>query len=164
VNRQSWLRAIVVVVLALAGGLGLAGEGWSVYEAEDYGFSMLIPTGAKVEEVEDGAWGALHVKQGGVDVWGFAKMGEQAAAAEIEAFAVKQTGVDAKLWKEVDSGKGHGWNWYKTVKATDGKIVVFGGYGTGPRGTYLVLLRTTAADYAAHEADYTTWYGSVKLN
>ena len=42
--------------------------------------------------------------------------------------------------------------------------VLYGGYGAGPRGSYVVLVRTTPADFEAHRSDYLAWYDSVRLH
>jgi hypothetical protein len=57
----------------------------------------------------------------------------------------------------------NGWNWFHTVEAVAGQQLIFGGYGTGPKGSYLVLLQTTVGDYEAHKADYRRWYDSIAL-
>jgi len=49
------------------------------------------------------------------------------------------------------------------VEATDGTVLLFGVYGTGPKGSYLILLQTTVKDYEEHKADYRKWYDSITL-
>jgi hypothetical protein len=64
----------------------------------------------------------------------------------------------------IDSGKdSKGWKWYRTVKAEHAGTVVFGGYGVGPKGNYLMLLKTTSEDFEKHHDDYKKWYESIIL-
>ena len=42
--------------------------------------------------------------------------------------------------------------------------MVFGAYGVGAKGNYLLYLETTPADYNAHQADYEKWYESIRLD
>ena len=57
-----------------------------------------------------------------------------------------------------------GWGRYRTFRATSGSKLVFGGYGVGPKGNYLLYLETTPADYNEHKADYDKWYESIRLD
>jgi hypothetical protein len=155
--------AAALVVLATA--LPLAADEWKSYSAPDYGFSMLVPEGATIKEKEwqDG-WGGLFSSHDGLMLWGLAKLGKKYSAEEIEAYGVKLTGIPEDDWKEIGKGEDdNGWTWYRTVEATKGGTLIFGGYGVGPKGSYLLLLKTTVADYDAHKADYKKWYGSIKL-
>ena len=155
----------VVVALIAAPAVTTGGEGWASYHASEYGYTMLVPEGAKVEEREvAGGWGALHAAHEGVEVLGYARVGEPATPEEIEAFGVKETGIPAERWEQIDAGEGEGWVWYRTVKASSGEKTVFGGYGVGPKGSDLILLRTTPADFEAHAAEYERWYAGVKLD
>jgi hypothetical protein len=156
---------LFVLCLSLFAAPTFAGEDdWATYKDEHYGFSMLMPAGARFKESEakDG-WGALQASGDGVEFLAIAKLGTEAAAADIEKVGVRVTGVSADHWKEIDKGSGNGWKWFKTVEASDGKNLLFGGYGVGPKGSYLVLVKTTEADYKEHKADYKEWYDSVKL-
>jgi len=156
---------ILLIVLGLLPGVCAAGEdGWETYKANDYGFSMLIPEGAQVKTKEwtDG-WGGLYVEHDGVTVFGVAQLGKFASAEDIEKFGVKFTKIPDDAWTEIDKGSGNGWKWYKTVKAAKGSKLVFGGYGVGPKGSYLLILVTTPADFKEHQADYQKWYKSIRL-
>lgn len=141
-----------------------AEDGWKRYAAPEYGFSMLIPTEAKTSEWEKKPWGGLYATYEGIQVWGLAKLDEQASAEEIEKYGVGITQISTDSWKVIDSGSGSGWQWYKTVKAQSGIHTIYGGYGVGDKGSYLVLVKTTQADYDEHEADYIKWYESIQLD
>ncbi|EDY22304.1 hypothetical protein CfE428DRAFT_0429 [Chthoniobacter flavus Ellin428] len=139
--------------------------GWTTYKANDYGFSMLVPEGAKVQTKEwGGGWGGLYSEHDGVTLYAVAKLGEPESAEDIEAFGVKLTMIPDDGWTQIDKGTGKGWKWYRTVKATKGSKLAFGGYGVGPKGSYLLILVTTAADFKEHQADYEKWYESIRLN
>jgi hypothetical protein len=55
--------------------------------------------------------------------------------------------VPADKWKTLDKGSDrNGWKWYETVEINDGETIVFGGYGIGPKGSYMMLMKTSVAD------------------
>jgi hypothetical protein len=141
------------------------GEGWVTYRSEEYGFSMLVPEGTKFEEKEfEGGWGALYANYQGVKLWAVGKLGAPEEAKDIEAYGVKVTGIPAKYWKTIDKGKNaHGWKWYNTVKASDGKTIAYGGYGIGPKGSYMLILVTSKQDFEENNNDYLKWYKSIRL-
>ena len=138
---------------------------WTTYRSNEYGFEMLVPSGTKFAERDFGSgWGALVADADGVKIYAVGKLGEQATAEEIESFGVKVTAIPASAWKAVDSGRNsNGWSWYKGVEAWNGDEVVYGGYGVGPRGSYLLLVKTTGADYSAHESEYRQWFDSLTV-
>jgi hypothetical protein len=138
---------------------------WKNYEAKQYGFAMLVPTGVTVKEKEwGGGWGELWAEYEGVKLRGLAKLGAKETDAEIEKFAVRTIGIPANEWKMIDSGRGRGWERYRTFEAVRGDKLHFGGYGVGARGNYLLYLETTVSDYNAHKADYIKWYESIRLD
>ena len=72
------------------------------------------------------------------------------------------TGVDGRHWKVINEGRNeNGWNWFVTVEASVNGQLYFGDYGTGPKGSYLLMLRTTERDNRQHESDYKAWYESI---
>lgn len=92
------------------------------------------------------------------------KRGERATPNELERVGVAVTGIPASGWKQINEGEREsGWNWYRTVEASDGRTLALGDYGTGPRGSYLLILVTTERDYVDDEDDYITWYESIRL-
>lgn len=139
-------------------------DGWETYKADTYGFSMLIPKGTQIRTKEwAGGWGGLVGTHDGVTVYGVAKLGAPESSKDIESFGVKLTGIPDGAWTEIDKGSGNGWAWYRTVQATQGTQLVFGGYGVGPKGSYLLLLVTTASDFEEYRAEYEKWYNSIRL-
>jgi hypothetical protein len=138
---------------------------WAYYEAKKYGFSMLVPTGTRISEKEwGGGWGELWAEYEGVKLRGLAKLGAKESDADIERFAVRTIGIPANEWKMIDSGRGRGWERYRTFEAVRGNNLYFGGYGVGPKGNYLLFLQTTVSDYNDHKSDYIKWYESVRLD
>lgn len=146
-------------------GPAAAGENWAVYSAPDYGFSMLVPQGVTLVESEGvNGWARLVGTYDGLSLYALTKRGEQASPAEIAAVGIALTGIPASRWATIDSGENQGgWHWYETVEASQNGTVIFGGYGTGPSGSYLLLLQTTESDYIAYRSDYLTWYNSIRL-
>lgn len=153
------------LTVSLAASVAIASDGWRSYRSSDYGFSMLVPEGAKIVEREaSGGWGGLYAESDGVALYGLAKLGSTASASEIEAFAVKTTRIPEGKWRKIDEGKGdNGFRWYRVYEAEHGGRLVFGAAGTGPKGAYLLFLETTTEDYAAHKSAYRKWYDSVKV-
>jgi hypothetical protein len=159
------IGTIAVSAVLWLSSAAITDEGWADYKSEPYGFSMLVPEGVKFTEKEQGGgWGTLQATHEGVTFIAIGKLGEPATPEEIERFGVRFTGISANHWKQVDKGENkNGWKWYRTVEATDGKTLIFGGYGTGPKGSYLLLIRTTNRDYQEHKNDYRKWYDSIRL-
>ena len=124
---------------------------------------MLMPVGTRFTKREyAGGWGELRATSEGVDFMGVARLGEMASAADIERVGVKLTGVDDRHWKVINEGRNeNGWNWFVTVEASVNGQLYFGDYGTGPKGSYLLMLRTTERDNRQHESDYKAWYESI---
>jgi hypothetical protein len=162
------MKRIGIASKLLAGALlcvsQFAAADWKMYEAKSYGYSMMVPEGAKMREKElGGGWGQLWGESEGVKLYGMAKLGKKESDAEIEKFAVKTIGIPASEWKMIDSGSGRGFERYKTFEAVRGSKLYFGGYGVGPQGNYLLYLETTVKDYQEHKADYRKWYDSIKV-
>ncbi len=65
-----------------------------------------------------------------------------------------------RFWGENEAG----WIWYRTVEATKNGKLILGDYGTGKKGSYLLLLETTDADYDEYKAEYLKWYQSIRLD
>ena len=85
-KRSSFVRPLLVLVLATLISATLHAEGWKTYTAKEYGFSMLVPEGTEMKEKEwsDG-WGGLYAEHDGVKLWGLAKLGEKATDEESDA-------------------------------------------------------------------------------
>ena len=142
-----------------------AAADWHLYEAKKYGFSMLVPAGVAVKEKEwGGGWGELWAEHEGVKRHGLSKLGAKESDGDIETFAVRTIGIPANEWKMIDSGRGQGWERYKTFEAVRGRALYFGGYGVGVKGNYLLYLETTVSDYNDHKSDYVKWYESIRLD
>ena len=117
-----------------------------------------------VEKEFGGGWAELWAEYEGVKFYALVKLGEQATPEEIERVGVKLTGIPASYWEQINEGWDEaGWNWYRTVEASRDGVLIFGDYGTGRMGSYLLILQTTERDYHEYEADYETWYKSIRL-
>lgn len=159
-------KCILTGALLILACVNLTAGEWVTYKSADYGFEMLVPKGTKVKEQEkEGGWGKLVAKHGADMVVAYAKLGKESSAEDIEAFGLKVVKIPEDKWELLDEGKNNkGWKWYKTYVAKKGKKVYFVGYGSGPKGSYLMFLRTTAKELKANEKDYQNWYESIKLN
>ena len=158
-------RLAAMILAAAAAATALAAD-WKYYDAKDWGFSMLVPAGVSVNTREWGdGWGGMFANHEGVKLYGRARKGAPESDADIEAYAVRIIGIPASQWTMIDSGAGQrGWTRYKTFRAQSGQNLYFGGYGTGPKGNYLLYLETTVPDYNDHKADYQKWYESIRLD
>jgi hypothetical protein len=160
------LRVLFTVLVAVSlVTIAADAQEWVEYRSVDYGFSMKVPTGTRLVEKEgrDG-WGFLYVMHEGVELFAWAKLGTYATPEEIERFANRVTGTADRQWKLITQGTNqNGWRWFRTAEASDGRTLILCDYGTGPKGSYLLLLKTTEEDYAKHKADYQTWYESIRL-
>ena len=146
--------ALVFSVCAL-----FAQEGWTRYSSSDYGFSMLIPHGTKVEEREwGGGWAGVRCTYDGVIFTGIGKLGKE-SEKDIIRFGIEATGIAEKYWTMVDQGKG-----YKVYRAEAGDEVLLASVGVGSKASFLLFLKTTKSDMNQHQADYRTWYQSVEIH
>jgi hypothetical protein len=158
--------AILLSIFFLSWSNSIAGQSdWETYRSEKYGFQMLSPKGTKFEEREfKGGLGGLYAKYGVVELFGLAQLGEEATLDEIEEIGEEITGIPGEFWKKIDEGTNeNGWKVYRAYQAKQGNIVLYAGLGTGPKGSYLLLLKTTADDVAKYEASYKKWYDSLKV-
>jgi len=95
---------------------------------------------------------------------GLAKLGVQAHPQAIEDAGVRFTRIPRQRWRLINQGRHTGGrHWYKTAYASNGRDAVLAYYGTGPRGSYLLLLKTTVADYQQNKPAYHHWYHSVRV-
>jgi hypothetical protein len=164
---RKWMGLTAVAVALVIGGSAAASfdSEWATYRSDKYGFYMLTPPGTRfVEREYGGGWGTLEGSYESIRFLAYGKLGERATPEDIERFGVRATGVPANRWKQVDQGQNrNGWSWWRVVEATDGVTLLFGGYGVGPKGSYLVLVRTTVQDYQEYKADYRKWYDSITV-
>ena len=156
--------AAVVATFTLLGSVAHA-RPWVQYKSDKYGFSMLVPKGTRFVDKEwKKGWAGVRANYWGVRLYGITHKGKQHTPGQIELFGVLVTGVPFKRWKVIDKGKNkRGWNWYKVARATDGKRVALAGYGTGKKGSYLLVLVTTVKSFRRHRAAYRKWARSVTL-
>ena len=139
---------------------------WKYYETKEYGFSMLVPVGANLNTKEwGGGWGGMNSTFEGVKFYGLAKLGAKESDADIEKYAVNLIGIPASAWTKTDQGMNvRGWERSYVFKANVGSRLIFGMYGVGKKGNYLLYLDTTPSDYMDHKADYDKWYESIRLD
>ena len=162
--KNAFASVVFGLVMVIASGSVVA-EGWGTYRADEYGFSMLMPAGTRfVEREYGGGWAELFAEHEGVKVYALTRLGEFATAEEIEALGIQLTGIPDHYWRLINEGANqNGWTWYRTVEASDGHTLVVGDYGTGTRGSYLIVLITSEADYRAYKSDYIDWYNSIRV-
>ena len=155
-----------VALAALMMSAAAFASDWKTYESSQYGFSMLIPAGAGVSTRESaGGWGGIAGAHEGLRFHGQAKLGAKESNEDIERYAVNLIGVPAGAWVKVDEVHGtRGWERGYVFRANVGSRLLFGMYGVGPRGNYLLYLDTTPEDYASYKGDFDRWYESIRLN
>lgn len=115
-----------------------------------------------VSPISSRNWTGSH---NGVRFHGQAKLGAKESNADIEKYAVNLIGVPAGAWVKVDEVQNtRGWERAQVFKANVGSRLLFGMYGVGPKGNYLLYLDTTPDDYMAYKKDYDKWYESIRLD
>jgi hypothetical protein len=162
--RRTIIKVMAGLVVLTLCGLAAAAN-WAVFKSDKFGFAMLVPPGTQWAAKDYGkGWGGIHTKTGITEFVGIAKLKEYASPAELEASAVLLTGVPAKAWKKVGEGTNrNGWKWFRTYEATGNGKVLLTVLGTGPKGSYVLFLGTTAADVAANKPLYLKWYDSLTV-
>jgi hypothetical protein len=166
--RTTFLAVLVTFVAASA-----AAQGWRVFRSDRFGFGMLVAPGTEWTARDFGnGWGGITAEKGVFEFVALCKMKEHSDAAKMEQTAVAVTGIPADAWSKVDEGVGrrdglgaHGWSFWRTYLAKNSRThrMVYAVLGYGPRGSYLLLLGTTEADYVAHERLYQQWYQSLTV-
>ena len=147
------------IALAFGACVLVAQEGWTRYASSDYGFSMLIPQGSKIEEREwSNGWAGVRCTHDGVIFTGIGKMGKE-AEKDIVRFGIEATGIAEKYWTMVDQGKN-----YKVYRAEAGDEALFAAVGVGSKASFILFLKTTKSDIRQHQSDYKTWYESVEIH
>lgn len=162
------MRRLMLLTL-LAAGLALPAQAqnWSVFKSDRFGFAMLVAPGTQWAARDYGqGWGGIRARTGVLEFAAIVKLGTFASPQELGASAVLLTGIPARAWTKTDEGRGKaGWKWWQTYKVTNDAAgrVLFTVLGTGQRGSYVLFLGTTQADFAAHNALYDQWYRSLTL-
>jgi hypothetical protein len=167
---RRWVGTITGLVVA-AGALALAAsataQGWSVFKSDRFGFAMLVAPGTRWEAQDfGGGWGGIRAKKGVLEFVGIVKLDYAAPPKELGEAAVMLTRVPQAAWRQVDKGRNNaGWNWWQTYEARNSNTgrVLFTVLGTGRRGSYILFLETSQADFAANRALYDQWYRSLTL-
>lgn len=151
-DMRLFLSALALSLsLGMAAPASAADDGWSTFHSDAFGFTMPHPDGMKLEGIRLGKWGGLHGKMTGAEVWAVGLLGDPKPAEAIAGFGIAVTKIPAKYWVVVDAQeKKGGWSWFQVAVASNGKDVVWAKYGTGPKGSYLVLLKTTLSFSAKH--------------
>lgn len=161
-----WKLKLVVIVGALfLASSASAGETWVTFKSAKYGISMLLWKSAVLKSKEEkGGWGMLEAKRGDAVIWAIAKLGKPHTADEIEDYGIQVTGVASKYWKLISkTERTNGWVWTRVYEASDAKWVIRAVLGVGPKGSYLLILKTTKVDEQANRDAYAGWVKSVKL-
>jgi hypothetical protein len=163
---------VVAVVLGICvltwGAPALADEKkeaeWKTFQSDEYGFRMAVPEKTKMVAGKWNAWGGFYARLWPVHLWGIAKLGTKHTAAEIEAFGLTVTKTKPKHWKLIAQGKDkQGFEWFKIQKAQWLDHVAIAVYGVGPKGSYLLVLKTKKANYLLFKTAYDRWAQSVQL-
>jgi len=160
-------RLMLPFLLVFGLALPAQAQNWSVFKSDRFGFAMLVAPGTKWAARDFGqGWGGIGAKIGVLEFVAIVKLGYFAPPKELGAAAILLTGVPASAWSKSDEGKGQaGWNWWQTYQVRNNAAgrLLFTVLGTGKRGSYILFLGTSQADFAAHNALYQQWYRSLTL-
>lgn len=160
-------RLVSIAAALLMTATALAADGWQVFKSDRFGFAMLVAPGTAwvAKDFGDG-WGGMRAQKGVLAFLGIVNLGRFATPAELERSAISVTKVPGPGWRKTDEGRNaNGWKWWRTYRASlaGQDRVLFAVLGTGKRGSYMLLLETSEADFAAHQALYEQWYRSLTL-
>lgn len=160
-------RLVLLAVLTLGLVLPAQAQNWSVFKSDRFGFAMLVAPGTAWAARDFGqGWGGIRAKVGVLEFVAIVKLGYFAPQKELGDAAIVLTGVPGPAWTKTDAGrKKAGWNWWETymVRNDAAGRVLFTVLGTGKRGSYILFLGTSQADFAANNALYQQWYSSLTL-
>jgi hypothetical protein len=161
------MRRFVGTIAALALAASAQAQGWSRFTSDRFGFAMLVAPGTRWEAHDFGSgWGGIRTKTGVVDFVAIVKLGYAARPKELGDAAVMLTRVPQAAWRQVDQGRNAGgWNWWQTYEARNSSTgrVLFTVLGTGRRGSYILFMETSQADFVANKSLYDKWYRSLTL-
>ena len=141
---------------------------WERANYEAHGFSMLMPSNPYVatfeSEFEDG-WLTLRANMEGAFFLGLLNKGVEAGPVELDALRAKLTELPEMTWETIAEDEDTaGWKWHRTFRASALGDSFFGGYGVGAKGSFVFLVKTSDADFAIHQVDYTKWFESITLD
>ena len=137
---------------------------WKEWKNDKFGIKMTVPKNMVLagKEYKDG-WGGLYGKLGFVEMFVIGKLDATHTLEEMQTFGIVVSGVKAKHWKKIDEGeKKNGWKWYKTYKANGPVRALFAILAQSEKGSFIIFLRTTHANFLKHLKSYETWYKSIK--
>jgi hypothetical protein len=161
------MRHLAVLVSCLAAAVAAPAADWSVFKSDRFGFAMLLAPGMRWEARDFGSgWGGIAARKNEVAFLAIVKLGYAAPPRELGDAAIALTRVPEAGWRKVDEGKGQaGWKWWQTYEARNSSTgrVLFTVLGTGPRGSYILCIETSEADFKAQNAAYQKWYRSLTL-
>src|SRR5262245_35995433 len=158
-------NVLVALLVSLVSSSAFAND-WSIFKSDEFGFAMLVPPGLELAGKNLGkGWAGLAGKKGDLAFLAVAKLGTFASAKKILAAASKLTKVPAKSWAKVDEASEHqGWKFLRAYHAdrADGRGIL-SIVGNGPKGSYLMLLATTATDFEGNKQAYLAWIKSLTV-
>ncbi|MFH1437848.1 MAG: hypothetical protein ABIJ56_19220 [Pseudomonadota bacterium] len=137
---------------------------WKEWKNDKFGIKMTVPKNMALAGKEyDGGWGGLYGKLGVVEMFVIGKLDATHTLEEMQTFCIVVSGVKAKFWKKIDEGeKKNGWKWHKTYEANGPARALFAILAQSEKGSFIIFLRTTHANFLKHIKSYETWYKSIK--
>ena len=140
---------------------------WQLVSFEKLGFSMLMPSDSYVttfesQPVDD--WVTLRANLQGALLLGLKSEKELATPTRLESMGARLAEIAFESWEILDEGEETaGWKWYRTFRASMMGESIFGVYGTGANGSYILLVKTSEEDLRIHGLAYTKWFESIML-
>jgi hypothetical protein len=160
-------RSSVALLLSLSLAAPAGAQEWSVFKSDRFGFAMLVAPGTRWEARDFGqGYGGIYAKKGVLEFTAIVKLGYAATPRELGEAAIMLTRVPSAGWRKVDEGKrAAGWTWWQTFEARNDENgrLLYTVLGNGRRGSYILFLGTTQADFNAHRDLYKQWYQSLTL-
>lgn len=144
-KRRSVSPRKLLCLLAFGTSALVSAGGSDIFKTDNHGFSMLVPSGVKIEEHNVGSgWSGLHFKVSETtQVWVHAKQGFfDATPNELRKLAVNAADIPATYWTP--------------VKELTGIL------GVASEGDFVIFLASTEADYLADMADFERRFASIR--
>ncbi len=138
---------------------------WVFWKSDDYGFQLKLHRGTLFMETDFGEeWEGKTGVFNTIRYLIATKLGLQQTEIHIQESLAKIIDIPAEQWSKLKEGKNNsGWEWYKVFRASKDDTLYLGGYGCGPKGNYIILMKTNNTDFETNEAEYLEWFNSIRL-
>ncbi|MFT7580735.1 MAG: hypothetical protein ACI9MR_002408 [Myxococcota bacterium] len=138
---------------------------WQEFKSDQYGFKMRLPEGATMDaKTFESGWEGLFARAGDDEFYAVTKPGAKLTRQQIEVLGRTVIGIPATNWRTTGSAENElGFKWYRTVRAREGDQMVYARYGDGPKGPYVMVLKTSEERSRLYWFAYLAWGRSIQV-